>query len=52
MTSLIIINPNASQVVTDGIDRAVDPLRTFGTPIRCLTLSEGPPGIETQRQAS
>lgn len=51
MSALIIINPNSSQTVTDGIDAAVEPLRSFGTPIRCLTLAEGPPGIETQRQA-
>lgn len=49
--TLIVINPNASQIVTDGIKLALDPLRKFGTPIRCLTLAEGPPGIETQRQA-
>ena len=49
--ALIVINPNSSQTVTDGIDAAIDPLRSFGIPIRCLTLSEGPPGIETQRQA-
>ena len=49
--SLIIINPNSSQTVTDGIDAAVAPLRKFGTPIRCLTLAEGPPGIESQKQA-
>ncbi|MEM7522141.1 MAG: aspartate/glutamate racemase family protein [Pseudomonadota bacterium] len=51
MNTLIVINPNASQAVTDGIDAAVDPLRSFGIPIRCMTLSEGPPGIESQRQA-
>lgn len=51
MTSLIVINPNSSQVVTDGIDRAVDPLRRFGLPIRCMTLAKGPPGIESQMQA-
>ncbi|MEM9348832.1 MAG: aspartate/glutamate racemase family protein [Pseudomonadota bacterium] len=51
MKSLVIINPNSSQSVTDGIDAAVDPLRSFGIPIRCLTLAEGPPGIESQRQA-
>ncbi|MEM8537942.1 MAG: aspartate/glutamate racemase family protein [Pseudomonadota bacterium] len=51
MKSLIIINPNASETVTAGIDAAVAPLRTWGTPIRCLTLAEGPPGIETQRAA-
>ena len=49
--SLIIINPNSSQTVTDGIDTAVAPLRRFGTPIRCLTLAEGPRGIESQKQA-
>ncbi len=51
MKTLIIINPNSSQTVTDGIDHAIDPLRSFGTPIRCLTLSAGPPGIESQREA-
>ncbi len=49
--TLIVINPNSSQTVTDGIKLALDPLRRFGTPIRCLTLPEGPPGIENQRQA-
>lgn len=49
--TLIVINPNSSQAVTNGIKAAVDPLRKFGTPIRCLTLTEGPPGIESQRQA-
>ncbi len=51
MKPLVIINPNASQTVTQGIDRAVDPLRAFGRPIRCLTLTEGPPAIESQKQA-
>ena len=51
MNTLIVINPNALQTVTDGIDAAVDPLRSFGIPIRCLTLTEGPPAIESQRQA-
>ncbi|MDX8349103.1 aspartate/glutamate racemase family protein [Cognatiyoonia sp. IB215446] len=49
--TLIVINPNSSETVTAGIDQAVDPLRRFGTPIRCLTLAEGPPGIESQLQA-
>lgn len=50
-SSLIIINPNSSQVVTAGIDAAVEPLRSFGINLRCLTLAEGPPGIESQLQA-
>jgi allantoin racemase len=51
MNTLIVINPNSSHIVTNGIDAAIDPLRGFGIPIRCLTLAEGPPGIESQRQA-
>jgi Asp/Glu/hydantoin racemase len=49
--ALIIINPNSSATVTAGIDAAMDPLRKFGIPIRCVTLAEGPAGIESQRQA-
>ncbi len=49
--ALIVINPNSSEAVTAGIDAAMEPLRGLGTPIRCETLAEGPPGIETQRQA-
>ena len=51
MKTLIVINPNSSQTVTDGIDAAIDQLRSFGITIRCLTLAEVPPGIESQRQA-
>ncbi|MEP1207266.1 MAG: aspartate/glutamate racemase family protein [Rhizobiaceae bacterium] len=50
-SSLVIINPNSSQVVTAGIDAAIDPLRSLGIKLRCLTLAEGPPGIESQLQA-
>ncbi|MGB0746865.1 MAG: aspartate/glutamate racemase family protein [Alphaproteobacteria bacterium] len=49
--SLMVINPNSSQTVTDGIASALSPYENRGVPIRCLTLDEGPPGIETQRQA-
>jgi allantoin racemase len=49
--SLIVINPNSSQTVTDGIDAALNPLRGFGIAIICLTLAEGPLGIESQQQA-
>ena len=49
--SLIVINPNSSQSVTDGIASALSPFEGRGVPIRCLTLLEGPPGIETQHQA-
>lgn len=49
--ALLVLNPNSSARVTQGIDRAVEPLRAWGVPIRCLTLAEGPPGIETEAQA-
>lgn len=49
---VLVINPNSLQAVTDGIDRAMEPLRRPGGPeIRCLTLDEGPPGIQSQRDA-
>lgn len=48
--TLYIINPNSTQAVTDGIDVALAPLRMSGGPkIRCITLKEGPPGIQTQQ---
>ena len=49
---IIVINPNSSVECTAGIDRALDALRLGGGPeIECLTLAEGPPGVETQAQA-
>lgn len=49
--TLFVINPNSSERVTAGIDAAMEPLRGFGISIRCLTLAEGPQGIESQVQA-
>lgn len=47
---ILVINPNSSEAVTEGIDRALDALRGDpGIEIRCLTMADGPPGIETQR---
>jgi Asp/Glu/hydantoin racemase len=46
---IVVINPNSTVAVTEDIDRALAPLRFQGGPeIECLTLAEGPPGIETQ----
>jgi Asp/Glu/hydantoin racemase len=46
---IVVINPNSTEAVTAAIDRAVEPLRMAGGPaIECLTLAEGPPGIESQ----
>jgi len=49
MARILIINPNSSQSVTDGMDEAIEPFRmTDGPTIECTTLACGPPGIETQ----
>ena len=46
---IIVINPNSTQAVTDDIDAALDALRAdANAEFECLTLAEGPPGIETQ----
>ena len=45
-----VINPNSSQTVTAAIDHAVAPLRSVDGPsIVCLSLADGPPGIQSQR---
>src|SRR5262245_66152265 len=47
---ILVINPNSTEAVTRGIDEAVEPLRMPGGPsVDCVTLKEGPPGIETQQ---
>jgi allantoin racemase len=50
---IVVVNPNSTQAVTDGIDEAIEPLRLEGgPPIECRTLAEGPPGIETEEHSS
>jgi Asp/Glu/hydantoin racemase len=47
---ILVINPNSTEAVTRGIDEAVEPLRIPGGPaIDCVTVKEGPPGVETQQ---
>ncbi|ARP83590.1 Asp/Glu racemase [Bordetella genomosp. 8] len=47
--TLYVINPNSTQAVTDAFDAGLQALRVPGGPrIECLTLREGPPGIQTQ----
>lgn len=49
MPRVLVINPNSTEAVTAAMDRALDPLRFEGGPnVECVTLAEGPPGIETQ----
>ena len=46
---IVVINPNSTEAVTAAIDQAIAPLRMAGGPeIACVTLAEGPPGIESQ----
>ena len=50
MPTIYVINPNSTEAVTEVIDQAIEPLRSSDGPgIECLTLAEGPPGIQTQR---
>ncbi|MFT4619061.1 MAG: allantoin racemase [Sulfitobacter sp.] len=51
MKTLYVLNPNSSKDVTARIDVAMEPLRSLGVAIACKTLPEGPPGIESLRQA-
>src|SRR6516225_7415542 len=49
---ILVINPNSTDAVTDAIDLAVEPLRIVGGPeIDCVTLRQGPPGVESQSDA-
>ncbi len=46
---ILVINPNANEVVTKGLSDALGPLRFAGGPlIECVTNAEGPIGVETQ----
>jgi allantoin racemase len=49
---ILVINPNSTEAVTRAIDDAMAPLRFPGAPeIRCVTLAEGPPAVESQSDA-
>jgi Asp/Glu/hydantoin racemase len=46
---IVVVNPNSNEAVTRGLSEALEELRFKGGPqIDCLTLAEGPVGIETQ----
>jgi len=50
--TILVINPNSTHAVTVGISDALETLRFPGGPsIECVTLTEGPPGVESQRDA-
>jgi len=47
--TLYVINPNSSEAVTAGIAAAMAPLRRSDGPrIECVTLADGPSGVQTQ----
>ena len=49
---IVVINPNSTRAVTDGMSEAVESLRRPGGPaIECVTMEGGPPGVETQMDA-
>jgi len=46
---IVVINPNSNQSVTDGLEKCLVSFNQIKTcPIECVTLSEGPFGIESQ----
>ena len=52
MKRIVVVNPNSNADVTAGLDAALAAFRFPGGPaIECLTLAEGPFGIESQLDA-
>lgn len=46
---ILVVNPNSNEVVTQGLAEALAPVQfADGPDIECMTLREGPYGIETQ----
>ena len=46
---ILVINPNSNQIVTDGMDAALEAFKMpGGVRIECVTLTTGPFGIESQ----
>ncbi len=47
---ILVINPNSSEGVTEGLRAAVASMQfPCGPVIECVTIKEGPPGVVTQR---
>ena len=46
---VVVINPNSNQSVTDGLEKSLAPFNQIDDSfIECITLTEGPFGIESQ----
>ena len=52
MKKILVINPNSNPDVTKGMEEALAPLSLPGIAIECVTLAEGPFGIETMEDAA
>lgn len=53
MKKILVINPNSNDAVTDGLRSCLSPLQISGrVEIECMTLAEGPFGIETMADAT
>ena len=49
MRPVVVINPNSNQSVTHGLEKSLISFNQFGgLSIECVTLAEGPFGIESQ----
>ena len=49
MARILVINPNSSTQTTAAMEEGIASLRVQGgAAIECITMAEGPPGIETQ----
>jgi allantoin racemase len=49
---ILVVNPNSNETVTRSLSEALQPfLRVNGFEVDCVTLAEGPYGIETQADA-
>ncbi len=50
---IVVLNPNSSESVTQSMDAALAPLKVAGGPkIECVTLSSGPPAIESDEDVA
>jgi Asp/Glu/hydantoin racemase len=50
LPKILVINPNSTEAVTRAVDEALS-CYAGAAQIRCVTLKEGPPGIELQQHA-
>ena len=52
MSRILVVNPNSNEAVTQGLREALGPLGfADGPALDCVTLAEGPFGVETQADA-